>query len=127
MSTFTHWVFSDMELDRKFEIAKPYRSVSLGSLEPDQQYPIVHAERLNTRYGLSVLLAILDSPTTSVKVFCRDVMVMWYRMKICKSSNRNVWPCIWFISGRFRNQTPTSWIWIDNRCFYRGYRYYHRM
>jgi hypothetical protein len=29
---------------------------SLGSLEPDQQYPIVYAERINTRYGQSVLL-----------------------------------------------------------------------
>ena len=58
-----------MELDRKFENATSYRSVSVGSLEPDQQYPIVHAERINTRYCQSVLLAILDSPTTSVKVF----------------------------------------------------------
>jgi hypothetical protein len=64
-----HQVFSDMELDRKFEIATSCRSVTLGSLEPDQQYPIVHAERINTRYGQSVLLAILDSPTTSIKVF----------------------------------------------------------
>ena len=58
-----------MELDRKFEIATSCRSVSLRSLEPDQQYPIVHAERINMRYGQSVLLAILYSPTTSVKVF----------------------------------------------------------
>ena len=71
MSTFTHWVFSDMELDRKFEIATSSRSVSLGSLGPDQQYHIVHAERINTRYGQSVLLAILDSSTTSVNFLPR--------------------------------------------------------
>ena len=55
-----------MELDHKFEIAMSCRSLLLGSLEPDQCYPIVHAERINTRYGQSVLLAILDSPTNSV-------------------------------------------------------------
>ena len=58
-----------MEMDRKFEIAKSCRSISLGSLEHDQQYPIVHAERINTRYAQSILLAILDFPTISVKVF----------------------------------------------------------
>ena len=51
MYTFAHWVFSDMELDRKFEIATSCRSVSLGSLEPDQRYPFVQSERINTRYG----------------------------------------------------------------------------
>jgi len=55
-----------MDLDRKFEIATSCRSVSLGSLEPDRPCPIVHAERINTRYGQSVLVAILDSQTTSV-------------------------------------------------------------
>ena len=58
-----------MELDRKIIIATSFRSVSLRFLEHDQQYPIVHAERINTRYGQSVLLAILDSPSTSVKAF----------------------------------------------------------
>jgi hypothetical protein len=58
-----------MELDRKFEIATSCRSVSLWSLEPDRAYPIVHAERINTRYGQSVLVAIVDSPSSSVKVF----------------------------------------------------------
>ena len=58
-----------MKLDRKFEIPTSYRSVSLGSLEPDRAYPIVHAERKNTRYGHSVLVAIMDSPSSSVKVF----------------------------------------------------------
>jgi len=37
-------------------------------LEDNQQYPIFHAERINTRYSQSVLLAILDTPTISVKV-----------------------------------------------------------
>jgi hypothetical protein len=57
-----------MEFDRKFEIAISC-SVSLGSLESDRAYPIVHAERINTRYVQSVLVAIMDSPSGSVKVF----------------------------------------------------------
>ena len=69
MSTFARRVFSDMELDRKFEIATSCRWVTLGSLVPDQKYPLVHVERINTRYGQSVQLAILDSPTFSVNVF----------------------------------------------------------
>ena len=58
-----------MDLDRKFEIATSCRSVSLGSLELDHPYPIVHAERINTRYGQRVLLAIMDSPSSSVMFF----------------------------------------------------------
>jgi len=67
-----------MELDRKFEITTSCRSASLCSLEPDRLYPIVHALRLNTRYGQSILVAIMDSPTSSVTVFlprrCGDVV-----------------------------------------------------
>jgi len=58
-----------MELDRKFQIATSCCSVSLGSFEPDRSYPIMHADRINTRYGQSVLVAIMDSPTSSVKGF----------------------------------------------------------
>ena len=74
MSKFAHRVFSDMELDRKFEIAHSCRSVPLGSLEPDKQYPIVHEEHITMRYGQGVRLAILDSPTTSLKIFLQK----WY-------------------------------------------------
>ena len=69
LNTFTHRLFSEMELDCKFEIATSCLSVSLGSLEPDRPYPIVHAERVTTRYGQSVLVAIMDSPRSSVKFF----------------------------------------------------------
>ena len=44
-------------------------SVTIGSLRMDQQYPVVHTERLNTFYDLNVLLAIIENPTTSVEVF----------------------------------------------------------
>ena len=58
-----------MEHDRKFEIATSCLSVWLGSLESDLGYPLVHAERLKTRNGQSVLVAIMDSPSSSVKGF----------------------------------------------------------
>jgi hypothetical protein len=69
LNSLANRLFSDMELDRKFEIATSCRSVSLGSLESDRAYPIVRAECINTRYGHSVLVAIMDSPTSSVKIF----------------------------------------------------------
>jgi len=43
--------------------------VTPGLLVPYQQYPIVHSECINTRYGQNFLLGILDSPTTSVNIF----------------------------------------------------------
>ena len=61
-------VFTDMDTVRKFQMSTSGRSVPVGSLHPDHQYPIVHAERVITRYAHSVRLAILDSPTTSVKL-----------------------------------------------------------
>ena len=58
-----------MELDRKFEIATSFRSISLGSLETEHAYPIVHVERINTRYGQSFLVAMMNSPSSSVRFF----------------------------------------------------------
>ena len=109
MSKFAHRVFSDIELDRKFEIVTSCRSVSLGSLVPDQRYPIVHAERINTRFIQSVLLGILDSPTISVEVFLLrrygDVVLD----EVLQAYNsKRVALCLIY-KGRVRNQTPTSW------------------
>ena len=58
-----------MEFDRKFENDTSCRSISLGSLEPDRAYSIVHAKCINTRCEHSVLVAIIDSPSSSVNVF----------------------------------------------------------
>jgi len=49
VSTFARRLFSDMELERKFEMITSRRSVTLGSLHFDQKSPIVHADRTNTR------------------------------------------------------------------------------
>ena len=58
-----------MEPDSKFEIATSCSSISLGSLEPERPYPLLHAGRINMRYGQSILFAIMYSPTSSVKGF----------------------------------------------------------
>ena len=81
-----------MELDRKFEIATSCRSVSLGSLEPDRLYPIVHAERINTRYGQSVLVAIMDSPSSSVKFFLPRRYGDVVFDQDMEAINSNAWP-----------------------------------
>lgn len=39
----------------------PY--VSVGSLQVDRPYPITHAERIGTKFGPSIGLCLLDSPT----------------------------------------------------------------
>jgi hypothetical protein len=106
-----------MELNRKFEFSTSCRSVPLGSLEPDHPYPIVHAERINTRYRQSLLLGILVSPTTLWNCFYRDDIATCCRTKTCKLSIPNAWPYIWFTRARVRDQIPTSWYLRDNRPF----------
>ena len=43
--------------------------MKIGDLEVERNYPIVRAERVETKCGQSVLLSILDSPIKSIKVF----------------------------------------------------------
>jgi hypothetical protein len=55
-----------MELDFKFQMCN---TLTFGSLHPDHQYHFAHSERVNTRYVHSVLIPVLVSPTTSLKLF----------------------------------------------------------
>jgi len=50
-----------MELGKKFEKATLCHSVHVSSLEVERKYPIVHAERVYTKYRPTVLLTIVDS------------------------------------------------------------------
>jgi len=43
--------------------------VHVRFFSPYQEYPVVHAERVNTRHVRSVLLAIIENSNNSVKVF----------------------------------------------------------
>jgi len=58
-----------MDLGKRFEEATAYASVSVSSLEPHKQYPIVRAKRLSTRFGMSVGFSLRASDTSVVKVF----------------------------------------------------------
>jgi hypothetical protein len=44
-------------------------TVKIGSLETERPYPIKHAQRVDTRFGPTVLLSIRDSDFTLRKVF----------------------------------------------------------
>ena len=81
MSTFPHRVFSDMDLDRKFEIATSCRSFTLVSLVLDLQYPIVHAEH---KHAL-----LPERPVGDLRfanLLYRDNMATSCRRKTSKSS-----------------------------------------
>ena len=58
-----------MDLETKFQAATSCNSLRIGVLEVERKYPIIQAERVETKFGQSVLLTILDSPIKSIKVF----------------------------------------------------------
>jgi hypothetical protein len=58
-----------MDLKKRFQAATSCSSVKIGDLEVERKYPIIRAERVETKFGQSVLLTILDSPMKSIKVF----------------------------------------------------------
>jgi hypothetical protein len=58
-----------MELGKKFKEATLCHSVHVSSLEIERKYPIVHTERVYTKYGPTVLLTIVDSTLRTLKVF----------------------------------------------------------
>ena len=43
--------------------------MKLSSLQVDRKYPITHAERVATRFGPAIVLAIRDTPDPILKVF----------------------------------------------------------
>jgi hypothetical protein len=58
-----------MDFDRKFQDATSCQSVKISSLEVDRKYPITRAERIVTKFVLTVLLSITDTSFHTVKVF----------------------------------------------------------
>ena len=44
-------------------------SISMNSLVINRLYPIVHAKRVNTKYGPTVLLSLRDSDEKLVQIF----------------------------------------------------------
>jgi len=59
-----------MELSRKKiqEVDSCY-SMKLSSIQIDRKYPITRVERVATRFGPAIVLAIRDTPDRILKVF----------------------------------------------------------
>jgi hypothetical protein len=58
-----------MDLVEKFKMASSCRTVKVSSLMKDKPYLIEHVERVQTRYGETILLTLRDSPASFVKIF----------------------------------------------------------
>jgi len=61
-----------MELAKGFEEATATianNSICINSLIMNRPYPIVHAKRVNTKYGSTLLLSIRDSDEKLVQIF----------------------------------------------------------
>ena len=57
-----------MNLVKGFDEATAYTSVKLSALERNKLYPRVHAKRIATKYGPTVLLSIRVSETNIVQI-----------------------------------------------------------
>jgi len=57
---------TDMDLGKRFEEAIAYASVSVSSLQPHKQYPIVRAKGISTKYGLVLTLQGPDAGIVQV-------------------------------------------------------------
>jgi hypothetical protein len=68
-----------MALTHKFGDAVSGAAVNISSLYMDTRYPVLHAERVETKYGLSIGLTIREGEDNSVKVFLprRYSAVFW--------------------------------------------------
>jgi hypothetical protein len=58
-----------MDLVAKFDMANTSRTVSVGSLEVEHRYQILHSERVDTKFGSSVVFTIGDGAAGALKVF----------------------------------------------------------
>jgi len=58
-----------MDLDKRFEDASAFAAVSVSSLEPYTPYPITRGKRLNTKYGVAVVLTLQVPEDSVVHVF----------------------------------------------------------
>ena len=66
--TLTLFLSLQMENSRKIQEVDSCYSMKLSSLQVDRKYPITHAERVGTRFGPAIVLAIRDTPDQILKV-----------------------------------------------------------
>ena len=53
----------------KVPVRRVGTAVRIFGLDIDKRYPVLHVERLETKYGTSVLLTIRESTDNVIKVF----------------------------------------------------------
>jgi hypothetical protein len=58
-----------MDLRRRIAELESRHYLSLRYLEPDRKYSILRAKRMQTIYGPSIVLTLLDSPERLIGVF----------------------------------------------------------
>jgi hypothetical protein len=58
-----------MSLCERFAQASCIKTVNISSLEKEKPYSVIGAERMQTKYGISILLTIKMTSTDSVRVF----------------------------------------------------------
>jgi len=58
-----------MDMGKRFEDASAFAAVSVSSLEPNTPYPITRATRINTKYGVAVVLTLQSPDDSVVQVF----------------------------------------------------------
>jgi hypothetical protein len=58
-----------MSLCERFAETSCIQAIHIGSLDKETPYSVVRAERMNTKYGVSILLTIKMSPGKVVSIF----------------------------------------------------------
>ena len=61
--------FFQMDLSAKFKMISSCQQIKITSLRDNTPYPIERVEKVQTKYGESIILTLQESPHTFVKVF----------------------------------------------------------
>jgi hypothetical protein len=57
-----------MDLQKKFQNVSSTRLIPASSLTVNKRYPILRAERAETRYGPTVMLTLQEAETSNIKI-----------------------------------------------------------
>jgi hypothetical protein len=66
---FTGVKFLQMNLCERFAKASSSRSVNISTLEKEKPYPVIGAERVHTKYEISIVLAMKAPSADAVREF----------------------------------------------------------
>ena len=72
-----------MALSQKFRDAVSGAALNVSALDTDTRYPLLYCDRVETKYGAAVRLAIREDGSI-VKVFYRADTVPSSRMRTCQ-------------------------------------------